>query len=288
MVTMELSLKNRPTQENFPHRKKAFYALAILALALGVSACKQLVSHMTFHPDKFNIVPDDRLPTDIKQVFITTTDKVRIHGLYFPSPGSNTVLIYFHGNAGNIYHRIPDLDRLRNYGINVLGISYRGYGKSEGSPSEKGIYLDGEAAFNYVTNELSFLTENVLLFGRSIGSTVAVNLAQDKPIRALILVTPLTTGKEVARANGIHLLAPLAGNAFNNQEKIENLRAPLLVVHGTNDRVIPLTLGKTLYEKAAVTKRFAKIEGADHNNLQSQYALAYWAAIENFLMDYRK
>ena len=260
-------------------------ALLVLGIVAGVAllGCKSIVNHFAFYPDKADVIPSDQLPDDIKEIVVETDDRISIYGLYLASEASDKILIYFHGNAGNIYHRIPALIRLHNAGLNVLGVSYRGYGKSGGAPSEEGIYADGEAMYSYVTEELGFKPQNVILFGRSVGSTVAVNLAQQHEAAGLILITPLTSAKAVARVSGLSLIAPLAGDAFNNLKKIRKISMSLLVIQGSDDRVIPFSMGKELYEHAPGEKRFVAIKGAGHNNIDSQYAQSYWPPILKFL-----
>ncbi|VAW85966.1 hypothetical protein MNBD_GAMMA17-1096 [hydrothermal vent metagenome] len=249
------------------------------------AGCKPIVNYFSFHPDKGNVIATENLPADVEEITITTEDKVKTTSLYLLSPGSEKLLIYFHGNAGNIYHRIPDLLHLQKSGFNIIGVSYRGYGKSEGSPSEAGIYLDGKAVYQYAIEQLGFSAENITILGRSIGSTVATDLAQHKKLHGLILVTPLSNGKEQAEASGLGLVSAFSGNAFDNLTKIDNLDSPLLVIHGTKDRIVPFSMGEAIFNRAKTEKRLIKIEGAGHNDLQSAYSKEYWVPILKFMND---
>ena len=174
--------------------KTAIY-LTLTLLTVSMFGCKALVNKLAFRPDSVNVIPSSKLPPEIEEISIRTKDGEKLTSLYLSSPESNKVLIYFHGNEGNIYHRIPSLLQLHKFGVNVLGVSYRGYGKSEGEPTEEGVYLDGESIYQYVIEEMGISSENVILFGRSIGTTVAINTAMNKDIRGVILVTPLTSKK---------------------------------------------------------------------------------------------
>jgi len=245
--------------------------------------CKPIVNKLAFHPDNVNVIPKNRLPQGIQEITVTTEDEVEITSLYIPSAGSEKVLIYFHGNAGNIYHRIPSLLQLHEFGVNVVGVSYRGYGKSGGAPSEEGVYQDGEAIFKYVIENLGFTKRNIIIFGRSIGTTVAINTAKHEDIGGIILVTPLTSGKAQAKAGGLASISSLAGNSFDNITKMKSVKAPLLVIHGTKDRVIPYSMGKDIFDTAHARKKFIKVEGADHNNLHDLYGQEYWAPIFSFI-----
>ncbi len=255
----------------------------LLVSTVVLSGCDALVNYFAFHPDNVNVLPADQLPDGVEEFSVTTSDQVKIRALYLPLAGSGKVLIYFHGNAGNIYHRIPDLVQLRKAGVNVVGVSYRGYGNSEGAPSEVGIYQDGVAVYRYVTEKLGFSARNVIVLGRSIGTAVALYLAQYKEIGGLILVTPLTSGKATAEASGLGFMSSIAGNSFDNLARVGHVKVPLLVIHGTDDRVIPFSMGREIYNNAETGKQFVKIEGAGHNNLQRSYGQAYWPPIVDFI-----
>ena len=263
--------------------RKALLIIYIVTFGLIIYGCKSVINQVAFHPDNVDVLPKNRLPHGIEEFFVNTEDHVKIQGLYLPVVDSDKVLIYFHGNAGNIYHRIPSLVQLQRFGVNVVGVSYRGYGKSEGTPSEEGVYLDGDAVYKYVTEELGFDQSNIIIFGRSIGTTVAINTSQHKEIGGLILVTPLTSGKAQAKAGGLGVISSIDGNSFDNLTKIKNVKAPLLVIHGTNDRVIPYSMGKEIFDSAQAKKKFVKIKGAGHNNLQDTYRQAYWQSILDFI-----
>ena len=255
----------------------------LILFSLVIPGCKPIVNHFAFYPDTTNVIATEKLPENVQEVTIITEDQVNITSLYLPSAGSEKLLIYFHGNAGNIYHRLSDLQQLQRFGINIIGVSYRGYGKSDGSPSEAGIYLDGNAVYQHAVEQLGFTAENIIILGRSIGSTAAVDLAQGKELHGVILITPLSNGKEQATAGGLGMISSLAGDSFDNLTKIENLKSSLLVIHGTEDYVVPFTMGKAIYERANVKKAFIKIDGAGHNNLQSAYPDEYWRPIYEFI-----
>ena len=160
----------------------------LLCACLVLTACIPLTNYLAFHPDDSYILPSETLPAGTEEIFFQTEDDVRIQALHLKNPSSDIITIYFHGNAGNIYHRIDEYQHLRRLGTSVFAVSYRGYAKSEGSPTEAGIYLDGKVAFDYLTKVMGFLPSRIFIFGRSIGSTVATDLAQNKGIAGLILV----------------------------------------------------------------------------------------------------
>jgi len=252
---------------------------------LFMSGCDPLVNRMAFFPDTTDTIPAASLPPDVKEVFIKTGNEVKLQCYFLPFPDSKNILLYFHGNGGNIGQRIPELGMLRHSGVSVLGVGYRGYGKSTGRPSEKGIYLDGAAAFNYAKDSLGYKTEKIFMCGRSIGTTAAINTAMGKNIAGLILVTPLSTGKEYAAAHGIGYISFLAGGAFNNVEKCRKLACPCLVIHGTADEIIPYALGEKVYNSLTVKKKFVTIKDGGHNNLEDKDPRAFWGSIKEFIQE---
>jgi len=247
------------------------------------NGCNRMVNRVSFFPDKSDpVVSADNLPPNTTLVSIETPDHEKL-SCYFLSAPSTKLLIYYHGNAQNIDMRLPELAKYRDLGINVLGVGYRGYGRSTGNPSEAGVYCDGEAALQYATDSLGVPMEAIILCGRSIGTTVAVNTAQKKNIGGLILITPLSNGREFARSHHIGFLSWFLGNPFDNQTKCKNINAPILIIHGIEDEIIPYELGLKLYEAFQGKKKLVTIPGGKHNNLERVDPKAYWGAIEAFL-----
>lgn len=254
----------------------------LLCLA-ALYGCSSLTNNLAFHPDTESKIPVGQIPSSTQEHFIASTGNIQLQSYFLPHKSSDKLVIYFHGNAGNISHRMPDLIQLNHMGVNVLGISYRGYGSSTGKPSEDGIYEDGIATLNYATNDLNFKQENIFMLGRSIGTTVAINTAQSKNISGLILISPLTSGDDQAKEMGLGSISSIAGKSFNNIAKVKNISCPTIVIHGTHDRVIPLHMGESIYNELNTEKRFIKIQGANHNNLSTQYAKEYWLHIGKFI-----
>ncbi len=248
-----------------------------------VTGCPALVNHFTFFPERGNTPQPAHLPAGVTEVFISTADGERLQCYHLAHPASPTLLIYFHGNAGHIGHRIPELQQLLAMRLNVLGVGYRGYGRSSGRPSEAGIYADGAAALAYARKYLGFEPQRIILMGRSLGSSVAVEVARGRPLCAVILVTPFTSAQAMGRLMGLGPLARLAGDAFDSLSKINELRAPLQVVHGTADEVVPFHMGQSLFAAAPEPKQFIAVQGGMHNDLSTATAAAYWNAIQAFI-----
>jgi fermentation-respiration switch protein FrsA (DUF1100 family) len=247
-------------------------------------SCEAVVNKMTFFPDTSTQIPREQLADHIREIFITTGDSVRIQAYYFSGKARQEgLVIYFHGNAGNICHRIGDAELLFKTGHDVLLVSYRGYGKSQGRPSEKGIYKDAQAALDYAADTLGYPLKRTYIYGRSLGSTVAVHVAQDKELAGLILITPLTSAREYAKASHMGPFQYIAGNAFNSIDKIGRMRCPALFIHGDKDEVIPYKLGKKLYEAYPGEKKFVTVPGGGHNDLDFVNPELYWSSVRAFL-----
>ena len=242
--------------------------------------------------EKFIFFPDtavDVTPKDaglaFEDVFFTTSDGVRLNGWFMPYAGSRITLLWFHGNAGNISHRLENIKLLHNkVQINVFIFDYRGYGRSEGRVSEEGTYRDGEAALRYLRNRKDVDPKGLVFFGRSLGAAVAADLATREECSALILETPFASIREMARAVFPFLpLGPLLRTRYDAVEKIRKVKVPVLVLHGDRDEVIPFEQGKKVFDAAPSPKEFYTIRGAHHNDTYIVGGDAYFAVLKDFI-----
>lgn len=262
-----------------------FVAVFILVVLNGWMYIQQ--PSMIFYPSSELVeIPSDwGLPYD--DVTITTTDSVQLHGWYLPSKNATRTVLFFHGNGGNISHRGDSLSIFHRLGLNVFIFDYRGYGLSQGKPSEDGIYLDAMAAWQYLMDKHGFKGENIILFGRSLGGAVATNLARKVRPGALILESTFSSVKDMAR-----ILLPLMSRLvyvryeFDTLADIEHVASPLLVLHSPEDDIIPYKLGEKVYQAANTPKWFVKMQG-DHNSGFLQTQPAYERALQKFLQEYR-
>ena len=242
--------------------------------------------------EKFIFFPDstvDVTPKDaglaFEDVFFTTSDGVRLNGWFMPYAGSRITLLWFHGNAGNISHRLENIKLLHNkVQINVFIFDYRGYGRSEGRVSEEGTYRDGEAALKYLRNREEIDPRRIVFFGRSLGAAVAADLATREECLALILETPFVSIREMAKAAfPFFPIGPLLRTRYDVAEKIKKAKAPILVLHGDKDEVVPFEQGKRVFETASQPKEFYAIRGAHHNDTYIVGGDAYFAALKDFI-----
>lgn len=239
----------------------ALYAVIILI------SCN-LQSKLIFHPEMLdkNFVFDNT--NNGTEVNLNTSDGATINALFYKT-NSEKVILYFHGNAGSLRGWQNVYNDFKKFGYNFFIIDYRTYGKSIGKISEKGLYLDAQTAYNYLISK-GFLSKNIIIYGRSIGTGIATEIAGSNEIHSLILEAPFMSLKKLAAEIVPYLLPSLYLNySFDNLKKINNVHAPVLIIHGDNDSAIPVHHGKKLYDEFKNTKYLVIIKNGEHNNLSA-------------------
>jgi len=256
---------------------------AALIVAAGIGMRGWIVDRMLFLPTPGVEVAPEHLGIDAEEVFVTAEDGVRIHGFFVPAPGATRAILYLHGNAGNASHRLPIGALLARLGAHVLLLDYRGYGRSEGRPDEAGVYADARAGLRHLVGPRGLPERRVVLFGSSLGGAVAVELAQGRGVAGVVLESTWSTLSDVA-ANAFGPLArPFTRGRFDSLQKIGRLRAPLLFLHGDRDDIVPLALGRRLFDAAPEPKAFEILRGAGHNDTLAIGGRAYFERIRRFL-----
>jgi len=222
----------------------------------------------------------------VEDVWMDTSDGERIHGWFAPGPdGDGPVILYFHGNAGNLSDRTDFVQTLVGEGLSVFIVDYRGYGRSSGRPNEAGLYRDAEAAWDYLVTTRNVPAERIVILGRSLGGGVATELAVRRPnARGLILESTFRSIAHIGQRQFPFLpVRLLLRTRFDNLAKVPEIRVPTLVVHGTADRLIPFEEGKALYEALPDgQKHFHAVEGGEHNDTWARGGESYLKAIRAF------
>lgn len=229
-----------------------------------------------FYQSKLIYLPDiggreiTATPRDIglkyESVTLVAGDGVRLHGWFVPAKSERGVLLFFHGNAGNISHRLGSLEIFNRLGLSILIFDYRGYGQSEGAPSEQGTYRDAEAAWRYLIEKRDIPAHRIVLFGRSLGGAIAAWLAARHTPQALIIESVFTSVPDMA--SQMYPFLPvrlLARFQYNTRQNLEAVNCPLLVIHSPEDEIVPIEHGRRLFDSANKPKQFLNIRG-DHNN----------------------
>jgi uncharacterized protein len=243
---------------------------------------KYIESKGIYYPQKeIQLTPlQVNLPFD--DVYIKTKDGLSINGWFISAPNAKYALLFLHGNAGNIGDRIDKISLLHEIGLNIFIIDYRGYGKSQGSPSEAGFYLDSQAAYDYLLNGRNLKAEQLILYGESLGTAVAIDLAYRKKSGAVIAEGAFSRGRDMARVVYPFLPAFLFADSFNSLKKIAGIGSPKLFMHSSEDEVVPFALAKKLYNAAKEPKRFEQLQGG-HNMAFLDSKEKYISSISSFV-----
>lgn len=243
-------------------------------------------SRLVFFPSRELAANPNQIGLEYEEVELTSPDQLSLSGWFIPNAETDYVILFCHGNAGNISHRLDTIRLYHQLGLSVLIFDYRGYGKSEGSPSEEGTYLDAKAAWEYLTNEKGYIPENIIIGGRSLGGAIAAWLASEHNPAALILESTFTS---IPEAGALHYpifpIKLLARIKYNTLDYIKDVERPLLVIHSKNDDLIPFQHGQQLYHAYQGDKQFLEIHG-DHNEGFIESEAVYMEGWRSFLRKY--
>lgn len=245
---------------------------------------ESLARRFLYYPDR---LPADMLPprwaAGAEEVWLDCDDGVRIHGLWWPEPQGAPAILFLHGNAQEAYSWSLVRQELEPLGCRLLLIDYHGYGKSGGEPHEAGLYLDGEAALRWLEGQ-GLADGEIIVFGKSLGGSVACEIARGRGFRALVLESTFTSLSSVARKlfpflpKGVPL-----GETYDSITKLPGTRSPVLVIHGDRDELIPVDEGLRLYEAAPEPKELYLVPGAGHNDVSMVAGPEYARRIASFL-----
>ncbi len=237
-----------------------------IALAVAIGFLYLLARWALYHPSKY---PEGYWDTQqlvgASDAWLETSDGVKIHGWWAQRQGSPLATLFLHGNGDNLSYYTPYIQEIIAAGSSVLMIDYRGYGKSVGSPSEPGLYHDGEAGYAYLLDK-GYSAEQIIIYGQSLGSAVAIDLASRRPCAALILEAPFSSASDVA-GSLVPFIGPLLVRSYNSLPKMRGIRVPKLFIHGDRDGTIPFRLGRKLFDAAPEPKTFWTVPGAGHNDI---------------------
>lgn len=223
---------------------------------------------------------------EFEDVYLQTSDGIQLHGWFIPGPGARKTVLFFHGNAGNISHRRESIEIFLRLNLNVFIIDYRGYGKSQGKPNEKGTYADGDAAWDHLVNVRKIKPSDILIFGRSLGGAVATHLAARSRPAALIVESAFSSARDMASIV-LPLLSYIVILRFNYDTAaiIKNVNCPVLVIHSKDDEIIPYRLGLKIYQSAKQPKSHLVLRGG-HNDGFYVSGTDYTEGLQKFIAGY--
>jgi uncharacterized protein len=258
----------------------AFIIYALLLIFLFAAQ-----TGMIYYPSREQYESPADAGLKFTEVTIRTSDGVDISAWYVPAGGSTGTLLYCHGNAGNITHRVPLIKLYNSLKLDVLIFDYRGYGKSAGSPSEKGTYLDADAAWDYLVNTLKIRPEKIIIYGHSLGGGVAVETALKHRAGGLVIESGFKSVADLGREIFPFLpVGLIVRHKYASIDKVAQITIPKLIIHSPSDEMIPFEHGKALFEKAAPPKTFLRIKGG-HNDGVFVSGRIYTDALENFMAE---
>lgn len=259
--------------------------LLAVAVAMAIGCSAMLEKQFIYFPASQLIATPEAIGLAYEDVWFVTEDGVRLHGWFVPTAGGRWTILWFHGNAGNISHRLDNLQQMHQHlDVNIFLFDYREYGQSQGTVSEEDTYHDARAAYQTLSQRTDIDSQAIVLFGRSLGAAVAVELARQASCRALILESPFTSVADMAG-----LMVPfvpigrLLRTRYDSLTKIPELSVPLLLLHGDRDEIVPYAQGQRLFEAAKEPKTLYTITGAGHNDTYQIGGEPYWQTWERFL-----
>ena len=226
-------------------------------------------SRLLYYPDMPSRTVDatpENIGLAYEELQLTSSDGVHLHGWYVPAQEQRGTVLFSHGNAGNIGHRLDSVRLFNRLGLNVLIYDYRGFGNSEGKTTEAGTYLDGQAAWTWLTEEKQTDPGQIVIFGRSLGAAIAADLASRYCAAAVILESAFTSVPDMAARLYPWLPVRLLSRfQYNNLDKVSRITSPLLIVHSRDDEIVPYEQGERLFEQAREPKQFLELNGG-HND----------------------
>ena len=248
---------------------------------------ESIVRSFVYYPESGLTGTPGHVGLDFEDVWLRTADGVRVHAWFVPGDSGITWL-WLHGNAGNLSARLDNLRNLHfRLGVSVLLVSYRGYGLSEGVPSEEGTYEDARAGLRYLLRRADVDSDRVVYFGRSLGAAVASKLAAEQPPAALILEAAFPSLSRLGAHHFPWLRLPMVGRLlpyrYDTAKYLKAVKAPVLVIHGRRDDIVPARFGREVFEAAQEPREWYEVEAAGHNDVEPLGGDAYYQRLERFL-----
>ena len=261
--------------------KETFFRILVY-VAIFVVYVRLVESFSIFYPSKkIGATPRD-IGLVYEDIFFNTQDGITLNAWFLKPAQAYATILILHGNAGNNSHRLEKISYFYKMGLNIFILDYRGFGKSEGKPSEEGIYADARAAYDYLSKRPDIDPKKIIVYGESLGGAVAVDLATKRSVAALILDSTFPSAADMAKAKLPFIPAFLLKTKLDSQSKIVHLKMPKLFIHSPQDEVVPFKLGKKLFDAAPDPKELLSIQG-NHNEGFFQSQELYIQGIEQYL-----
>jgi len=235
-------------------------------LMVGLFALVRYLESMgVFFPSRKMAVSPSVMGLPWEDIYFETKDNVTLNAWFFKNPQARSTVIFAHGNAGNMSDRLFKVKFFHDLGLNVFIFDYRGYGKSQGRPTEAGVYLDAQGAYDYLQTRHDVQMKNIVLYGASIGGVVVIDLATHRDAALLVVESSITNAQDMARIIYPFVPSIFLSLKFDSIDKVRRLKIPKLFIHSPDDEVVPYWVGQKLFEAASQPKEFLKIHGG-HND----------------------
>lgn len=269
--------------------------MSILLMIISPVVLFQFTRQLLFFPDTTNYdlkepfkFIESKLTTKVEDVSFPSVTGEKLNALFFTREGAKKIFLMSHGNAGNVAHRLPQVVHFLNMGMSVLVYDYQGYGKSGGEPSVGGIINDGVAAYDYLRSQ-GWKANQIVVYGESLGCAVSCQIAKQREVAGIILQSGFSSLPSAARDRFVWLnLYPdftFPNPQLNNCTILAAQHAPLLIIHGVKDFILPVKYGDEMYAKAIQPKHIVRLEHSGHNDLLSQDLKEYVGCISSFIKD---
>ena len=266
--------------------------LPIIILLIGFIAFVRFMEATSiFFPARHIAQTPQAFRLGFEDIYFLTKDNVRLNGWFIKAPqtartSKAATVLFFHGNAGNIGDRLEKIFMFHQMGLNVFIIDYRGYGNSQGHPTEKGMYQDAAAAWDYVLTRNDVEAKKIIGYGESLGGAAAIDLAVDHPLAALISESSLSSAADMSRKILPIVPSFLLSVKLDSVSKVKRISAPKLFIHSPNDEMVPFIQSQKLFQAAAEPKEFLKILGS-HNEGYAAAGQIYTTGIQAYLKKYQ-
>ena len=267
--------------------KLIIYAIgAYAALSIYVYFMQAGLIYFPNMPGRNLVATPENIDLTYQNIEFVTEDNIKLHGWFIPHSNAKGTVLFFHGNAGNISHRLDSIEIFHQMELNVFIIDYRGYGKSEGKITEKGTYRDAEAAWHYLNHTQGISGKQIIIFGRSLGASIASWLAAKHTPAALIIESGFTSVP--AMGQRLYPFLPirwLTHFKYNTKQYVKNISCPVMVAHSRNDEIIPYDEGREIFEAAPEPKQFLEMRGG-HNDGFIVSGTSYVNGLKSFIQKY--
>jgi len=260
----------------------AYWALGLILYFMQPTFLYRPVRQILYTPGELGL--------DFESVVFESADGLRLTGWYVPADDSEVTVLFCHGNGGNISHRLDSINIFYNLGVNCFIFDYRGYGESDGKPGEQGTYLDVEAAYKWLMEEKNVSPDSIIIFGRSLGGSVAAYLAAKVEVKALIIESCFTSYADIGKKFYSYMPVRLfAKFGYPTIDYVRDVNCPVMIIHSRDDDIIPFEFGQKLYEAVDAPSEFVEIFGG-HNDgflVSSEIYKKAWMKWLEFLKEYQ-